>query len=179
LPTLVRKTFSFILLFCVLVYIGGYYLIYSLYQQELKTEMKVFLKQNKSSQFGTKFEFPINNGQVADAKFSWEEEGAEFRYQHELYDVVSLEQKEGKLIIVCIKDNDENQLEKQLNEIHKTNKPVNSKTDLNSFKFFSVFYLEKSNCYFEFCNKKKFIFPVNTSNLTATFFDIQLPPPRC
>jgi len=70
---------------------GGYQLIYCLYQQEMKTEMKAFLKQNKSSQFGTRFEFNLQVKQVVDEQFSWEEEGSEFRYRGEMYDVVSLE----------------------------------------------------------------------------------------
>lgn len=174
-----RKTVSFILLFCLLVYIGGYYLIFSVYQQELKTEMKAYLKQNKSSQFGTRFEFDLNNNQIADTKFSWEEEGTEFRYQHELYDVVSLEKKDGKLILVCLKDNDENQLEKQLSEIHKGNKPTNSKTAQISIKFFSVFYLEKLNNHFLPGADKKAIIAFNDAKTMAIYSSIPLPPPRC
>lgn len=141
--------------------------------------MKAYLKQNKSSQFGTRFEFAINNDHVIDSKFSWEEEGAEFRYQQELYDVVSLEKKEGKLILVCLKDNDENQLEKQLSEIHKGNKPSNSKAAQNSIKFFSVFYLEKLNNHFLPGTDKKAIIAFNDSKTMSIYFSIPLPPPRC
>lgn len=109
--------------------------------------MKAYLKQNKSPQFGTRFEFALNNDQVTDSKFSWEEEGAEFRYQHELYDVVSLEKKEDKLIIVCLKDNDENQLEKQLNEIHKANKTNTSKSIHSTSKIFSPFCFQNSSLF--------------------------------
>lgn len=179
MPVLVRKTVSSILLLCLLVYIGGYHLIYSLYQQNLKTEMKAFLKQNKSSQFGTRFEFTINNNQVTDPKFSWEEEGEEFRYQHELYDIVSLEKKQGKLIVVCLKDKDENQLEKQLDEIHKSNKSTNSKTAQNSIKFFSVFYLEKINNHFLPSVDTKAIIAFKGASIRTIYCNIQLPPPRC
>jgi hypothetical protein len=141
--------------------------------------MKAYLKQNKSSQFGTRFEFALNNNQVTDSKFSWEEEGAEFRYQKELYDVVSLEKKEGKLVIICLKDNDENKLEKQVSEIHKANKPTNSKTAQNSIKFFSVFYLEKLNNHFLPGAVKKAIIAFNDSNARFIYFDIKSPPPRC
>lgn len=174
-----RKTVSSILLCCLLVYIGGYHLIYSLYQQELKIEMKAFLKQNKSAQFGTRFEFALNKDQITDTQFSWEEEGSEFRYQQELYDVVSLEKKAGKLVIVCLKDNDENQLEKQVNEIHKKNKPSNGKTAQNSIKFFSVFYLEKPNHHFQPTVDVKTSIAFYDANARAIYFSMPLPPPRC
>ena len=130
---LVRKTFSFILLICLLVYIGGYQLFYCLYQQSLKTEMKAYLKENKTSKFGTRLEFEIEGNQIKDKSFSWEEENEEFRYHNELYDVVNIENQEGKLILICIKDNDENQLENQLKEIHKINKTGSSKTSQINF----------------------------------------------
>lgn len=145
----------------------------------MKTEVKAYLKQNKSAQLGTRFEFALNNDQVTDNQFFWEEEGAEFRYQQELYDVVSLEKKEGKLILVCLKDNDENQLEKQVNEIHKKNKPSNGKTAQNSIKFFSVFYLEKLDNHFLPSANVKATIAFNDANERAIYFSIPLPPPRC
>jgi hypothetical protein len=176
---LVRKTFSFILLFCLLVYIGGYHLIYSLYQQGLKTEMKAFLKENKASKFGTRLELTIIGNQIKDANFSWEEVNVEFRYQGDLYDVVNIEKHNSKIVLICIKDNDENQLENQLKEIHKINKTGSSKSLQNNFKFFSVFYLEKQIRLYLSKKAKKEVIPYFASGLLATFFEIQLPPPRC
>ncbi len=179
MPILVRKSFCYISLFCLLVYIGGYHLIYSLYQQGLKTEMKAYLKENKSSKFGTKLEFALDGDQIKDQSFSWEEENEEFRYHQELYDVVNIEKQDGKIILICLKDNDENQLENQIKEIHKTNKSGNNKTLQNSVKFFSVFYQEKhAEIYIsEIEMKEKGV--SHSSNLVSSFFEIQLPPPRC
>jgi hypothetical protein len=141
--------------------------------------MKAYLKENKSSTFGNKFEFTVSANQVSDANFSWEEENEEFRYQHELYDVVSIEKNNDKLVIMCLKDNDENQLENQLKEIHRINNTGSSKTPQNIFKFFSVFYLEKQpKLYFSEKLKKQAI-PYFQSNISFSFFDIELPPPRC
>jgi len=176
---LVRKTFSFILLICLLVYIGGYQLFYCLYQQSLKTEMKAYLKENKTSKFGTRLEFEIEGNQIKDKSFSWEEENEEFRYHNELYDVVNIENQECKLILICIKDNDENQLENQLKEIHKINKTGSSKSSQNNFKSFSVFYLQKQPRLFISGKGKKENPPDFSSNLSTSFFDILLPPPRC
>jgi hypothetical protein len=176
---LVRKTVSFILLFFLLVYIGGYHLIYCLYQQGLKTEMKAFLQENKSSQFGTKLEFAVVSNKIIDENFSWEDENEEFRYHDELYDVVKIEKKQDKIVLICLKDKDENQLENQIKEIHKINKTGSSKNQQTNLKFFSPFYfIKRSNHIVDFVVKN------NLSNhfsldLSYHFFDIQLPPPRC
>ena len=175
----VRKIFNFILLFCLLVYIGGYQLLYILYQKGLKTEMKTFIKQNRTVEFGTRFVFSINAGKVIDPDFKWEEENEEFTFQTELYDVVSIEKKNEKVEIVCLKDHDENHLELQYREIQKLNKPNSSKKTPNSIKFFSVFYFQKQSSidsqFFEKINK---VF-CSCSKLVSTTFEIKSPPPRC
>jgi hypothetical protein len=141
--------------------------------------MKAFLKENKLSKFGTKLEFALDGNHIKDDNFSWEEENEEFRYHDELYDVVNIEKQEGKVILICIKDNDENQLENQLKEIHKINKTGSSKNPQNNFKSFSVFYLQKQPRLFISGKGKKEKAPDFSSNLLTSFFDIQLPPPRC
>lgn len=113
------------------------------------------------------------------ADFSWEEENEEFRYQQELYDVVSIEKKNGNIEITCLKDNDENHLESQLNEIHKLNKSNPSKSTLNTFKFFSVFYLQKYQSTDLRVVKNIPTHHRFSSELLVAFFDIQAPPPRC
>jgi hypothetical protein len=157
---------------------GGYHLIFSLYQQGLKTEMKAFLKENKQSKFGTRLEFALDGDQIKDASFSWEDENEEFRYHQDLYDVLNIEKQDGKIILICIKDNDENQLESQLKEIHKINNTGNSKSLQNNFKFFSSFYFNEINTNviaFVEKNKLKCQF---SSNLFFHFFDVPLHPPQ-
>jgi predicted RNA-binding protein len=141
--------------------------------------MKAFLKENKSSQFGTKLEFAVVSNKIIDENFSWEDENEEFRYHDELYDVVKIEKKEDKIVLICLKDNDENQLENQIKEIHKINKTGSSKTSQLNLKFFSLFYLEKQSKTLLFGNEKKEIIPAYSSFLQASFVDITLPPPRC
>jgi len=139
--------------------------------------MKAFLKENKNSKFGNKFEFTLSANQIADTNFSWEEEGEEFRYKHELYDVVSVENKAGKLIIRCLKDDDENTLENQLNEIHSLNKNNPSKTTHNGLKIFSVFYLQHNNIIELLENHNLISLPLFSSALITRIVEtLQLPP---
>ncbi|MCX6205288.1 MAG: hypothetical protein NTZ19_03445 [Bacteroidetes bacterium] len=158
---------------------GGYHLLYIFYQQQIKSEMKSFLKEHRSSEFCSKLVFATSDGKIRDSNFSWEEENEEFRYQHELYDVVSIEKKNGRAEIICLKDNDENQLEIQLNEIHKSDKSNSSKSTQNFLKFFSVFYLEKKQA-FDFRTVEINLYTHRFSpELLIAFFEIQVPPPRC
>ncbi len=157
---------------------GGYHLLYIYYQQTLKSEMKAYLKENQASELGTRLVFSMENGKVQDPNFAWEEENEEFRFQQELYDVVSLKNSHGKLEIICLKDNDENHLETQLNEIHKSNKSNPSKTNLNNCKFFSVFNFQKQNLVeLKFAVSKQ-LNTVYSIDLSYIFYDIQSPPPR-
>lgn len=139
--------------------------------------MKAYLKENKSSAFGNRFEFTLTANQVTDPQFSWEEEGEEFRYNQELYDVVSIEKKEGKIIITCLKDNDENTLEKQLNEIHNLSKNNSSKPTHIGVKIFSLFYLQQNNINELLENHNLISMPLFSSVLITRFVEILQPPP--
>lgn len=158
---------------------GGYHLLYMYHQQALKSEMKAFLKEHHSTRFGSKLVFELQAGKIQNTHFSWEEENEEFRYQNELYDVVSFEKTNNKIEIICIKDNDENQLENQLNEIRKLSKPNSTKTTHTTFKFFSVFYLQKSQSVDLGLVKNNRVAHRFSSQLLDAYFDIQAPPPRC
>lgn len=140
--------------------------------------MKAYLKKNQVSKYGTRFEFSLENGNIQDDNFSWEEEGEEFRYHQELYDVVTIEREANKIRLICIKDNSENQLENQINEIHKIDKTGNSKNVLNNIKFFSVFYLEKQEKLPIVEKEMKEENAFCSSSLLTTFIDIPLLPPR-
>jgi hypothetical protein len=139
--------------------------------------MKAYLNENKNSIFGNRFEFHLTENKIADPNFSWEEEGEEFRYKQELYDVVSIENKGGDLIIRCLKDNDENTLEKQVNEIHSLDKNNSSKPTHNSVKTFSVFYLQQNNIIELLENHKLILLPLFSSELITQIVETLQPPP--
>lgn len=106
--------------------------------------MKAFLKVHKSSAFGSKLVFTERSGKIDQPDFEWEDGNEEFRFQQELYDVVSIEKKNGKIEIICLKDNNENQLESQLNQIHKLYNNNSSKQGHKRIKNFSTFYFHQA-----------------------------------
>ena len=150
-----------------------------IYLQGLKTEMKAYIRETQSPKYGSKYIFALNNGKINDSAFSWEEVGEEFRYHQNLYDVISIKKTNNTIEIICLIDDNENQLESQMNQIHKLNKSNSSKTAENYFKFFSPFYFQKQNIN-ETTFEEKFNLPYQfSSDLVYHFFDIHSPPPRC
>lgn len=174
-----KKSASLILLICIVTYVGGYHLIYGFYQQGLKSEMKAYLRENKQSNFGEYFQFNLNQGEISNPDFVWEEEGEEFKFKNKYYDVVSIEKNKNQIKIICLKDDNENKLEQQLNQINKKEKNTPFSSRLSQFKFFSLFYEETSNKIVAFkCIKSKFsesyLFFLKDLNT-----DIIVPPPLC
>ena len=172
------KKLSTILLFiCMLIYIGGYHLFYAWHQVNLKTEMKAYLKQHKSSKYGTVIQLKTNNGQISDTNFSWEDEGAEFRYHNMLYDVVTIDHQAGMVTIYCLLDNSENQLEQQINDIHKNENKQTTKSHL-SIKYFSNFCVVKPNI-IQFYPPESLIYNLFPNNRISSYpTEIICPPPQ-
>ena len=175
----VKKSVSLILLICILTYIGGYHLIYTFYQQGLKLEMKAYLKANKHSNFGVKFQFNLSKGEISNPDFVWEEKGEEFKYKNEYYDIVTIEKDKGQIKIFCLKDDNENELEQQLNQINKKEKNSSSPSRYAQLKFFSFFYKESSNHTFFCWSQKPDFVETYDCYLKDCYTDIYIPPPRC
>jgi len=173
------KTIATILLFfCMLIYVGGYYLFFAWHQANLKTEMKAYLKQHKSSKYGTVIQLKTNSGQINDTNFSWEDDGTEFRYHDLLYDVVTIDHQAGMVSICCLLDNSENQLEQQINDIHKTENKQTNKSGL-SIKYFSNFCILKSST-IQFYPPENFLYNLFPQNKISNYSSkIICPPPQC
>lgn len=124
-----KKAGTYILLLCMIVYLGGYQIISACYRLELKIEAHHFLKTNPSDDFLSVFEFDLKNGEIQDSNFEWEERGKEFKFNNAMYDVVKMEELNNQIIVYCYNDNGESKLEKHLDEIHqKQNNPKASST---------------------------------------------------
>lgn len=173
------KTIATILLFiCMLIYVGGYHLFFAWHQANLKTEMKAYLKQHKSSKYGTVIQLKTNNGQINDTNFSWEDDGTEFRYHDLLYDVVTIDHQAGMVTICCLLDNSENQLEQQINDIHKIENKQKTNNSI-SIKYFSNFCILKSNTV-QFYPPGNFLFNLFPQNKISNYSSkIICPPPQC
>ena len=158
---------------------GGYHLVYTIYQSGIKQEMKSYLSTHKDPRFGTYLNFKLEKGKINNQNFEWEELNEEFSYNQEMYDVVNVQYTADSIRICAIKDTRENQLAQNLMGIHKQKQNNSSGSSLSVLKFFSIFIFDI---------QEERLFSQRSSILYATViehdffsnaFDVQAPPPRC
>ena len=159
---------------------GGYHLVYSLYKTAIRQEMNSYLSVHPDSEYGSNFIFLAQDGNIKDPSFVWKENGKEFTYQGDWYDVVSLKKKGDSLQICCIKDGKENNLEKQFSRIHQTTNSGTTGKMVSMIKIFSLFYFPDNNkeTAIAFQRQITYLKTINESLLNADSRVIS-PPPRC
>ncbi len=167
------------ILCCLVIYIGGYHLVYVFYQYNLKQEMRAYLQTHKDTRFGTYLDLALVNNEVTDPSFEWEETNQEFRYKGEMYDVVSVQKLQTSIHICALKDDRENDLEKQISSIRHTNNENGSNPVLSLMKFFSAFDITESAIVFSPIKKGLRYFSWPCHDLISVGTDIHSPPPRC
>jgi hypothetical protein len=141
--------------------------------------MRCYLQKNHHANYGEHLKFETKEGKITDPKFQWEEEGAEFRYDHALYDIVTIDVQNGCTLITCLKDNSENQLEKQLDEIRKTEHKSSSTNTRSQIKFFSVFCHIGEKLVTDIFWHSVAIKPMLKYSILLRASEIVSPPPQC
>ena len=157
---------------------GGYHLVYTIYQAGIKQEIRSYLSTHADTRYGTYLNFKLEKGNIANTGFEWEELNEEFRYNNEMYDVVSVQYTADSVRICALKDSRENQLAQNLLEIHQQKQNSSSSSSLSVVKFFSIFtfdiredgFLSQHN-YISYAHVKEPGFFSNN-------FEVQVPPPR-
>lgn len=175
---IVKKAITIFLLFSLLITIGGYHLLYHIYKQGVKKEMKSYLAAHKDTRYGSYFSFFLSGNRISDPSFQWEDNQNEFRLHGELYDVVS-SKKDGDSIRICaIKDTKENNLEKKVAELHRNKGNKDSDKALYNLTFFSLYSLfpEESSPVIQSFSVSFSAIGVN--KLIPIYIPILSPPPR-
>ena len=151
----------------------GYYLIIHQARQEHKAYIKKLLHQNISEKLLTAIDYTANRQAIY-----WEEEGEEFFFNGEIYDLVKTKNVAGKLYLYCINDEKENELIDQYNGSVKNNssteKNIKSTFD-NSFPPYLI--ISFANSFPQKKWDKKFYFPflnIKSTDIRPSF----KPPPE-
>ncbi|MEN9686392.1 MAG: hypothetical protein RLZZ28_2178 [Bacteroidota bacterium] len=174
-----KRAFTGILIGCMLVFTGGYQLITTCYRIGLRAEMKNYLRNNPHSRLATVFFFHTEKNQIRENGFEWEEEGDEFSYKNVLYDVVSVEYRNGQAIIHCINDANETRLVQFAESLERKKQDPANDTRLAFQKLMQInleLLPEQTTVNF-FVQKNKY-FPVFESSPTQIVLDIIPPPPQ-
>ncbi len=81
--------------------------------------MKAYLKEHKENLLLSTYKFHLQEGDIKEASFEWSEKNEEFSYKDEMYDVVTVKYEHDTAIIYCLKDENENELDQQMQLIQQ------------------------------------------------------------
>jgi hypothetical protein len=167
-----KKSLSFLLIFVFIYGITGVYLNFEIEQNRIKEEVKAsFLKTLKINQL-----ILIKITSQNNSKIRWTEEGHEFRYEGDLYDVVRIKNAGDTTFFYCFNDEKENNLFSNLDKL------VKDQTDHSKSK--TQIKKAGSNYFFHEVNQKTILpervvyFLQFRSNYTLVYPPVLTPPPR-
>ncbi len=141
--------------------------------------MRAYLQTHEDTRYVTYLSFPLVQNEIKDPAFQWEETGKEFSYQGEMYDVISVKTSNDSFHICAIKDDRENELEKQIASIRHTKNDSGSNPVFSLLKFFSAFDIADTAIVFPVtkCFTDHIAKPYD--DLISSGTEIHSPPPRC
>ncbi len=140
--------------------------------------MRAYLETHDDTRYGTYLHFPVVKNEVSDPAFTWEETNEEFSYQGELYDVVSIKRSKDSIRICALKDDRENDLEKQVAGIRHSKQDRDTNPVISLMKFFSAFDQTTNGIVFLSHNSPVVYFSVANPVYVSCHTEIHSPPPR-
>lgn len=150
----------------------GYYFVMQQAQQEQKKYIKELLHKNVADELLTIIDFTTKK-----EKIYWEEEGKEFFYEGEMYDLVKTKNENEKTFFYCINDKKEKELINNYNAATKNNSSKDKKVK-NNFDTSSspLFLLELCNLSVSKLDATKY--PLGISLILNLKADAALKPPQ-
>lgn len=172
-----QKLITILILSCLLIYMGGYHLVYEVYRAGIKQDMRAYLKKHADTKMGEYLSFSARNHIIQAKEFDWEETDQEFSYLGSMYDVVNIRYTTDSVFICALPDNRENNLAEQLATLHKNSQDHHS-ASLSLIKMFSVFIqtIPDNTTTFRLFRSVHISYPGIAIHRTGA--DVQTPPPR-
>lgn len=173
-----KKTVAAILLIALFLDVSGYHFLYLFRQRELKQSMKEYLLTHPDSEFITELRFSLNDPQSM-KELEWEN-GHEFWYNGEMFDLVEKKTEGNQLVIRCINDKKESGLEKLQAKIGKEkqgNTSSKSKSTLLLQLVQTAFINPPIPLLFNF-SSKSFFSPYKQSFTFQSHRKVLTPPPQ-
>jgi hypothetical protein len=167
-----KKLFSILLVFVFFYSIVGFYLNFAVEQCRIKEEVKENIIHNLPDKYLTIIKVSSKDQE----KIAWTEEGNEFRFEGNLYDVVKIRHENGTTYYSCFCDLKENQLLVNLDKLvkdqtdHSQSRTIQKKIQINMF--FHDGMLAKTS------NETPFDYFNYTTGYKLIYSDVLSPPPR-
>ncbi len=108
----------------------------------------------------------------------WEDEGKEFLFKGQMYDVVKTKIINGKVVLYCLNDKKEKELIDNYNLITKHNSSSDKKGKNNVDNSINLFVYQDEKNYDQYYTIAKNNFPYYISHLTESLEDNISPPPK-
>lgn len=155
---------------CLLFIIGGYHLLYQVRLAEIKADVKKELVRTPKSNL-TQLVFSATDF----ASLDWDGQ-TEFRYQGTMYDVVTIEKKENKIICFCLPDGKETALVDQYLKTQNSSEknPSQSLVKLLKAPFLPIAFLKQEAMVRKVCTT----FSLSSFSLLQTDSHVLTPPPK-
>jgi hypothetical protein len=151
----------------------GYYFVMLIGQHQLKEDIEAAIHNNLTEKEMETISYTDNYKNIF-----WEEEGKEFLFKGEMYDVVKSAVVKGKKLLYCINDKKEKELIEKYSALTKNNSGNNKKQKSNTYQFETLFVYESkevnTHIYVPITNGTNFY----TSNLAKGISKITFPPPK-
>lgn len=173
-----RKSFTLLLLLIILVQVIGYYFAFRLRQVEVRREVYAYLKTHTCDNNLTHFQLQLNNGQLADDRFAWENEN-EFEFAGKMYDVIERNVAGNNVVLHCLEDKKETELVNAFGETQKNQSQQSKSRTASLLQILSVLYLPAQvDSLSPAAVTMQHSFTCFTSTIIERAADILTPPPQ-
>lgn len=153
---------------------AGYFIAFKLEQYEVRKEIKQKIKNSvPGNELAVITVDRHNRGELI-----WLEEGREFLYRNQLYDVVRLETKGDATVFYCINDTQEEQLFAELDKHVRGQMETNSSDHKHSHEYTVKNYFTESMQVHFFIDFTAVDFPSFSEALPESFSKNFVPPPE-
>jgi hypothetical protein len=112
-----------LLLLCLTTNMSGLFVVFYFQQQELKREMRQYIRRHEQFSGITIFTFPAKHQK----SLQWEID-EEYSFHGQLYDVIKKVQRGDQIFVYCIPDDKESALIKNFLQLSENKKPLKDKT---------------------------------------------------
>jgi hypothetical protein len=160
---------SVILLFIFLFDLGGYYVWFCIWQNNMQKEIRKEIRKGLKDEDLTLIIISVDE----ESGISWIEQNKEFRYQGDMYDVVKISQQNQEKYYYCIRDIKEKQL------IASYNKNNHSRSESGKrIKQFKYQYIPQNNSPADLVYPVAFAITEIPANYKSNITEINSPPPK-
>ncbi len=131
-----KKTVLILSVMLIVVFSTGSFFMYKCFLRSYKKEFKSYISLNKKTTATTIIKINPSELFTNSNNIIWEDENKEVIYKDVLYDIIHIENKNGKVYLTAVSDFQETELKKQFTSIYSVNSHTSTKNPFDLLKQF-------------------------------------------